>query len=91
PTVTVEPVREAGRVQRPYQGTYQSARRYVLKTFADSKSDTLRAKAARFLTDDPCPVCHGTRLKPEALAVTFAGRTIAETVRLPLTALAAML
>ncbi|MFJ4438899.1 excinuclease ABC subunit UvrA [Streptomyces sp. NPDC088923] len=91
PTVTVEPVREAGRVQRPYQGTYQSARRYVLKTFADSKSDTLRAKAARFLTDDPCPVCRGTRLKPEALAVTFAGRTIAETVRLPLTALAAML
>ncbi|MDT0424319.1 MULTISPECIES: excinuclease ABC subunit UvrA [Streptomyces] len=91
PTVTVEPVREAGRVQRPYQGTYQSARRYVLKTFADSKSDALRAKAARFLASEPCPVCHGTRLKPEALAVTFAGRTIAETVRLPLTALAAML
>ncbi|WP_431038633.1 excinuclease ABC subunit UvrA [Streptomyces sp. P6-2-1] len=91
PTVTVEPVREAGRVQRPYQGTYQSARRYVLKTFADSKSDTLRAKAARFLASEPCPVCHGTRLKPEALAVTFAGRTIAETVGLPLTALAAML
>ncbi|WP_435194294.1 excinuclease ABC subunit UvrA [Streptomyces sp. NRRL F-5630] len=91
PTVTVEPVREAGRVQRPYQGTYQSARRYVMKTFADSKSDVLRAKAARFLVSEPCPVCHGTRLKPEALAVTFAGRTIAEAVRLPLTALAAML
>ncbi len=26
----------------------------------------------------PCPVCHGARLRPEALAVTFAGRSIAE-------------
>ncbi len=39
----------------------------------------------------PCPVCGGTGLRPEALAVTFAGRTIAELVRLPLTELAEVL
>ncbi|MEU7005239.1 excinuclease ABC subunit UvrA [Streptomyces sp. NPDC046332] len=91
PVVTVHPVREAGRIQRPYQGTYMSARRYVMHTFSDSKSATLRAKAERFLTSAPCPVCEGSRLRPEALAVTFAGRTIAELAALPLTVLAGLL
>ncbi|MET7733090.1 excinuclease ABC subunit UvrA [Streptomyces sp. NPDC005402] len=91
PVVTVHPVRDADRIQRPYQGTYMSARRYVLKTFADSKSQTLRAKAERFLVSAPCPVCGGSRLRPEAMAVTFAGRTIADLAALPLTELAALL
>ncbi|APY85027.1 excinuclease ABC subunit UvrA [Streptomyces alfalfae] len=91
PVVTVHPVRDAGRIQRPYQGTYMSARRYVMKTFADSKSQTLRAKAERFLASTPCPLCGGSRLRREALAVTFAGRTIAELAALPLSELADVL
>ncbi|MFH8473880.1 ABC transporter [Streptomyces sp. NPDC018000] len=91
PVVTVHPVRDAGRIQRPYQGTYMSARRYVMHTFADSKSRTLRAKAERFLTSAPCPVCGGSRLRPEAMAVTFAGRSIAELAGLALTSLAEVL
>ncbi|MFE7621148.1 ABC transporter [Streptomyces sp. NPDC057496] len=91
PVVTVHPVREAGRIQRPYQGTYMSARRYVMHTFADSRSRTLRARAERFLTSTRCPVCKGGRLRPEALAVTFAGRSIAELAGLPLTSLAELL
>ncbi|GGY07002.1 ATP-binding cassette domain-containing protein [Streptomyces djakartensis] len=91
PVVTVHPVRDAGRIQRPYQGTYMSARRYVMKTFSDSKSTALRAKAERFLTSAPCPSCGGSRLRPEALAVTFGGRTIAELAALPLAELAPVL
>ncbi|ANH94656.1 ABC transporter [Streptomyces sp. SAT1] len=90
PVVTVHPVRDADRIQRPYQGTYMSARRYVMKTFAESKSPALRAKAERFLTSAPCPLCGGGRLRPEALAVTVAGRTIAELAALPLTELAGL-
>lgn len=89
PVVTVHPVRDADRIQRPYQGTYMSAHRYVMKTFSDSKSPALRAKAERFLTSAPCPACGGSRLRPEALAVTFGGRTIAELAALPLAELAA--
>lgn len=89
PVVTVHPVRDADRIQRPYQGTYMSAHRYVMKTFSDSKSPTLRAKAERFLTSAPCPACGGSRLRPEAMAVTFGGRTIAELAALPLVELAA--
>lgn len=88
PVVTVHPVRDADRIQRPYQGTYMSAHRYVMKTFSDSKSPTLRAKAERFLTSAPCPACGGSRLRPEALAVTFGGRTIAELAARPLVELA---
>ncbi|WEH36969.1 excinuclease ABC subunit UvrA [Streptomyces sp. AM 4-1-1] len=91
PVVTVHPVRDAGRIQRPYQGTYMSARRYVTHTFADTRSRSLRAKAERFLTSEPCPVCGGGGLRPEAMAVTFAGRTIAELAALPLASLADVL
>ncbi|MCX5373860.1 excinuclease ABC subunit UvrA [Streptomyces sp. NBC_00103] len=91
PVVTVHPVRDADRIQRPYQGTYMSAHRYVMKTFADSGSQTLRARAERFLTAAPCPACAGGRLRPESLAVTFAGRTIAELAALPLAELARLL
>jgi excinuclease ABC subunit A len=33
-----------------------------------------------------CPACEGTRLRPEALAVTFAGKSIAEVTALPVEA-----
>jgi len=91
PVVTVHPVRDADRIQRPYQGTYMSARRYLMKTFSDTKSPTLRAKVERFLTSTPCPVCGGSRLRAESLAVTVAGRTIAELTALPLAELAGTL
>ncbi|MEV0277008.1 excinuclease ABC subunit UvrA [Streptomyces sp. NPDC050610] len=91
PVVTVHPVRDAGRIHRPYQGTYMSARRYVLHTFADSKSSTLRTRVQRYLVSGACPACRGRRLRPEALDVTFAGRDIAEAAALPLSALGDLL
>jgi excinuclease ABC subunit A len=91
PVVTVHPVREAGRVHRPYQGRYSSARRLVLKAYASSASEARRRRAAEFMVDRTCPECGGRRLRQEALRVTFAGRTIAELAALPLTELAALL
>ncbi|WP_420717770.1 ABC transporter [Streptomyces sp. H27-S2] len=91
PVVTVHPVRDADRIQRPYQGTYMSAHRHVMRTFADSRSAALRARAEKFLTDSPCPACEGHRLRPEALAVTFAGYGIADLAGMPLSELDAVL
>ena len=59
PVVTVHAEREAHRIQRPYQGTYQSARRYVLHTLATTQSATLRKKALQHVEVRPCPVCGG--------------------------------
>lgn len=36
-----------------------------------------------------CPLCHGKRLRPESLSVTFAGLDLADLSRLPLEDLAA--
>ncbi|MBN0119887.1 excinuclease ABC subunit A, partial [Pseudomonas aeruginosa] len=38
-----------------------------------------------------CPTCHGKRLKPEALSVTFAGVDIGAFMQMPLDQLAALL
>ncbi|WP_367160772.1 excinuclease ABC subunit UvrA [Kozakia baliensis] len=67
-----------------YNGTFTGARRYVLHTFAQSQSAKMRARAASFMVSSDCPVCHGQRLNPDALKVTFAGRNIAELAALPL-------
>lgn len=67
-----------------YQGTFVGARRYVLDTFATTKSASMKRRVAEYLTSAVCPVCHGKRLKPEALSVTFEGLDIAEFSRLPL-------
>jgi excinuclease ABC subunit A len=91
PVVTVHAEREAHRIQRPYQGTYQSAKRYVLHTLADTSSSTLRRRVLQFVDVTECPLCHGAGLTAAALAVTFAGRTIAQLTALPLTALAELL
>ncbi|MFJ1754800.1 ABC transporter [Kitasatospora sp. NPDC088134] len=88
PVVTVHPEREPGRVQRPYKGKYSSARRLVLKAFSESRSESARAKAAAFLAQSPCPLCGGHRLRPEALAVTFAGLDITGLAALPASELA---
>ncbi|MEU7992154.1 excinuclease ABC subunit UvrA [Rothia amarae] len=67
-----------------YSGTYVGAKRYVLDTFANTKSAPMKRKVAQFLTSIPCPACHGKRIKPEALSVTFAGVDIADFSQLPL-------
>ena len=46
-----------------------------------------RVMLARYTGKTECPVCHGTRLKPEATYVKVGGRSITELVDLPITEL----
>jgi excinuclease ABC subunit A len=79
-------VKRALRRKEPpaYQGTFTSAQRYVLSTFASTESPSIKKRVAQYMNGMDCPLCHGKRLRPEALSVTFAGRDIADTSRLPL-------
>ncbi|MBV1837113.1 excinuclease ABC subunit UvrA [Acetobacter estunensis] len=43
-----------------------------------------REELSRYQSDKPCHVCHGARLRPEALCVKVAGRTIAEASDFPI-------
>lgn len=73
-----------------YQGTFTSARRHVLHTFANTNSPLMKKRAARYMLSSECPLCHGKRLRRESLSVKFAGLDIAEISSLPLKRLASV-
>ncbi len=74
-----------------YMGTFTSAKRHVLQTFANTQSAMMKRRVARYLVGDACSLCGGKRLRREALSVTFAGRDITELSRLPLAEVAALM
>ncbi len=86
-------VRRALRIKTEpsYQGTFTGARNYVLHTFSTTQSPLMKKRAARFMVEGECTVCHGKRIKPEALSITFAGSDIAALSGMPLARLAALL
>jgi excinuclease ABC subunit A len=79
------------RMEPAYMGTFSSARSYVLHTFATTQSAMMKKRVAQYMVSTPCPVCAGKRLKPEALAVTFAGHDIGALSQLPLEQVAEIL
>src|SRR5262249_15484436 len=48
------------------------------RRFKETESDWAREDLQKYFTDVPCKACHGARLKPEALCVKIAGKTISE-------------
>ncbi|MGK3147558.1 excinuclease ABC subunit A, partial [Xanthomonas phaseoli] len=74
-----------------YMGTFTSARRYVLHTFATTQSAQMKKRVAQYLLSTQCPQCDGKRLRREALSVTFAGLDIGELSRRPLDEVAELL
>ena len=74
-----------------YMGTFTSAKRHVFETFAKTHSAMMKKRVAQFMISTPCEVCHGKRLRPEALSVKFADMDIAEIAALPLKRLARMI
>ncbi|HEV2736111.1 MAG TPA: hypothetical protein VGV85_14785, partial [Longimicrobiaceae bacterium] len=73
-----------------YMGTFSSARRHVLHTFANTQSAAMRRRVQQYMVGTDCPVCRGKRLRPESLSVKFAGLDIADLSRLPLARVAAL-
>lgn len=91
PTVEIDPSSHPVTADYYYNGTFSSAERHVRHTLANSQSAAMRRRVLQYVHSTDCPVCDGSGLRPEALAVTFAGRTIADLVALPLTGLADVL
>ena len=71
-----------------YQGTFTGVRKYVLQTFANTESASMKKRVARYMVSNECPVCRGKRLRAESLSITFAGMDITDISRLPLARLA---
>ncbi|WP_068080863.1 excinuclease ABC subunit UvrA [Novosphingobium rosa] len=65
-------------VTKPFEGVIGNLNRRMLQT----ESAFMREELGKYQTAQPCEVCEGKRLKPEALAVKVAGSDIADGVRL---------
>jgi excinuclease ABC subunit A len=74
-----------------YQGTFTSARRYVMQTFANTESAAMKKRVSQYMVSTECPLCEGKRLRRESLSVKFAGFDIADISREPLKRLAGLL
>ncbi|SDP36948.1 Excinuclease ABC subunit A [Klenkia soli] len=64
--------------ERSYYAAFEGVLPFLERRHEDTDSEFMRDKYEGYMRDVPCPVCHGTRLKPEILAVKLDGRSIAE-------------
>ena len=58
----------------PFEGVIPTTERRA----AETTSDSAKAYYEALMSQTPCPDCHGKRLRPEILAVTVGGKSIAD-------------
>ena len=66
-----------GRV-RNYSTGFEGVVSFIERRHSETDSEFSRDKYEAYMRETPCPVCKGTRLKPEVLAVTLGSKNIAE-------------
>ena len=65
----------------PFEGVIPTTERRA----AETQSDSTKAYYDGLMSQTPCPDCHGKRLRPEILAVTVGGKSIADASDLSVT------
>ncbi len=63
---------------RNYSTGFEGVVPFIHRRHDETDSDYSREKYESYMRETPCPICNGTRLKPEVLAVTLGGRNIAQ-------------
>ena len=64
--------------ERSYYTGFEGVVQWIERRHSDTESDWSRDKYEGYMRDVPCPACAGARLKPEVLAVTLGGKSIAD-------------
>jgi len=64
--------------ERAYYASYEGVVPFLERRHAETDSDFSREKYEGYMREVPCPACGGARLRPEVLAVTLGGKSIAE-------------
>ena len=68
------------RVKRRFEGVITRMERIYMET----KSNYMRSYMGHFMSDRKCPVCNGTRLRPESRSVTVGDKSISQVVEWPI-------
>src|SRR6184192_2691458 len=67
---------------RWYEAPFEGVVANLQRRYEETQSEYLKAELERYMSDKPCPACKGSRLKPESLAVSVSGHSIADVSRL---------
>ncbi|WP_374232472.1 excinuclease ABC subunit UvrA [Cellulomonas sp. ACRRI] len=70
--------------ERQYSTGFEGVVTFLERRHSETESEWSKEKYEAYMREVPCPVCEGTRLKPEVLAVRVGGRSIAEVCALPI-------
>ncbi|KZM34898.1 UvrABC system protein A [Oerskovia enterophila] len=70
--------------ERQYSTGFEGVVTFLERRHGETESEWSKEKYEAYMRETPCPVCQGTRLKPEVLAVKVGDKSIAEVCRLPL-------
>ena len=62
-----------------YESQFEGVVNNLQRRYADTTSDYVKEEIEKYMSATTCKVCHGARLKPEALAVTVHGTSIHQT------------
>ena len=62
---------------RNYSTGFEGVVAFIERRHLETDSDYSRDKFEAYMRETPCPVCKGSRLKPEVLAVTIGDKSIA--------------
>ncbi|MEA2671620.1 MAG: excinuclease subunit [Chloroflexota bacterium] len=76
-TVRMRYVSHSGRV-RHFEAHYEGVIPNLERRYRETDSDWVKQEIERLMMQRPCPACEGRRLKPEFLAVTVDGMSIAD-------------
>lgn len=68
-----------------YTSGFEGVVPYIERQYLQAETDTQRQRWGEYLREIPCPVCNGSRLKPEVLAVKVHDASIADVADLSLT------
>ena len=71
--------RGKGVLYQPFEGIVNNLER----RFEETQSEASKKEIEEYMGECPCPVCHGQRLRSEALAVTVGGKSIYQATELP--------
>jgi len=65
-------------------GKFEGVINNLNRRYKETTSEASRRDIESYMTKRTCQTCHGSRLKPEAMAVTIAKKTIADVANMPI-------
>ncbi len=67
-----------GKFSGTYSSTFEGLIKNMERRYIETTSERMRSLIERYMSETPCPTCHGKRLNPTSLAVTIHDKNIIE-------------